>query len=288
MKRVLLLLVAIATMTVSCKAQPEQPAEIDARYTEEDVARFNEVMSFLADSRDASMPETVIKVAKHLVGTPYVAYTLEIEPEQLTVNTRETDCILFVEMCLAMSLTSKEENPSFEKYCDNLRNLRYRDGVVDGYASRLHYTSEWILQGESRGIFHEITGEIGGKPYDQKFSFMSTHPDSYKQLKNDPAQLEKIKEVEKNLERHDYFVIAKSDLGQSVPEIKNGDIVCFNDSHEGLDIAHVGYAYWKTDDLHFIHASFTRKQVIINETPLVDYTNGVKGHNGLRVVRLAD
>jgi hypothetical protein len=258
----------------------------DARFTQKDVENFQEVMNLLAPDRDLPMSELVIKVAKHFLGTPYVAGTLEIEPERLTVNTRETDCILFVEMCLAMSLTAKEAEPTFEKYVDNLRQLRYRNGKVDGYASRLHYTSEWIIQGETRGLFQEVSRQCGGSVLDQKFNFMSTHPASYKQLKDNPKAVAKIRIAEQNLETWDYWYIPKADLPECIKNIKTGDIIGFNSSTPGLDIAHVAYAYWEGDTLTFIHASYTEKKVVINKTPLVPYTNGIKGHNGLRVIRL--
>ena len=258
----------------------------DARFTQKDVENFQEVMNLLASDRDLPMSELVIKVAKHFLGTPYVAGTLEIEPERLTVNTRETDCILFVEMCLAMSLTAKEAEPTFEKYVDNLRQLRYRNGKVDGYASRLHYTSEWIIQGETRGIFQEVSRQCGGSVLDQKFNFMSTHPASYKQLKDNPKAVAKIRIAEQNLETWDYWYIPKADLPECIKNIKTGDIIGFNSSTPGLDIAHVAYAYWEGDTLTFIHASYTDKKVVIDKTPLVPYTNGIKGHNGLRVIRL--
>ncbi len=258
----------------------------DARFTQKDIDNFNEVMTLLAPDRDKPMSELVIKVAKHFLGTPYVSNTLELEPERLTVNTRETDCILFVEMCLAMSLTAKEEHPTFEKYVDNLRQLRYRNGKVDGYASRIHYTSEWIIQGTVRGLFDEVSRECGGSPLDQKFNFMSTHPASYKQLKDSPKNVEKIKAVEQNLESWDYWYIPKADLPKCIKNIKTGDIIGFNSATPGLDIAHVAYAYWEGNTLTFIHASYSEKKVVINKTPLVEYTNGIKGHNGLRVVRL--
>ena len=282
MKRTAILLTALFGLVFSAAAFEKG----DARFTQKDVENFNEVMTLLAPDRDRPMSELVIKVAKHFLGTPYVAGTLEIEPERLTVNTRETDCILFVEMCLAMSLTAKDPEPTFEKYVDNLRQLRYRDGVVDGYASRIHYTSEWIIQGTTRGIFNEVSRECGGSSLDQKFFFMSTHPASYKQLKDSPKNVEKIKAVEENLNTWDYWYIPKADLPKCIRNIKTGDIIGFNSATPGLDIAHVGYAYWEGDTLTFIHASYTDKKVVINKTPLVQYTNGIKSHNGLRVIRL--
>ena len=282
MKRTIILFVTLIGLFCSTAAFDKK----DARFTQKDIDNFNEVMTLLAPDRDRPMSELVIQVAKHFLGTPYVAGTLEIEPERLTVNTRETDCILFVEMCLAMSLTAKDEDPTFEKYVNNLRQLRYRDGVVDGYTSRIHYTSEWIIQGSMRGIFSEVSRECGGSPLDQKFNFMSTHPASYKQLKDSPENVKKIRAVEENLESWDYWYIPKADLPKCIKSIKTGDIVGFNSATPGLDIAHVAYAYWEGDTLTFIHASYTDKKVVINKTPLVQYTNGIKGHNGLRVIRL--
>ena len=282
MKRTIILLSALFGLVFSAAAYEKG----DARFTQKDVENFQEVMDLLAPDRELPMSELVIKVAKHFLGTPYVAGTLEIEPERLTINTRETDCILFVEMCLAMSLTAKDAEPTFEKYVDNLRRLRYRNGKVDGYASRLHYTSEWIIQGETRGIFHEVSRQCGGSVLDQKFNFMSNHPASYKQLKDNPKAVAKIRIAEQNLETWDYWYIPKADLPRCIQNIKTGDIIGFNSSTPGLDIAHVAYAYWEGDTLTFIHASMSEKKVVINKTPLVEYTNGIKGHNGLRVVRL--
>lgn len=282
MKRTIILLSALFGLVFSAAAYEKG----DARFTQKDMENFQEVMNLLAPDRELPMSELVIKVAKHFLGTPYVAGTLEIEPERLTVNTRETDCILFVEMCLAMSLTAKEAEPTFEKYVDNLRQLRYRNSKVDGYTSRLHYTSEWIIQGETRGIFHEVSRQCGGSVLDQKFNFMSNHPASYKQLKDNPKAVAKIRIAEQNLETWDYWYIPKADLPKCIKNIKTGDIIGFNSSTPGLDIAHVAYAYWEGDTLTFIHASMSDKKVVINKTPLVEYTNGIKGHNGLRVVRL--
>ena len=282
MKRTLIFLCAFFGFVLGAAAFEKG----DARFTQKDVDNFNEVMDLVAGDRGLPMNELVIKVAKHFLGTPYVAGTLELEPEKLTVDTRETDCILFVEMCLALSLTAKETEPTFDKYVDHLRKLRYRDGVVDGYASRLHYTSEWIIQGSLRGIFSEVSRECGGSPLDQKFFFMSQHPDSYKQLKGNAAETAKIRAAEQNLDSWDYWYIPKADLPECIHNIRSGDIIGFNSATPGLDIAHVAYAYWEGDTLTFIHASYTDKKVVINATPLIPYTNGIKGHDGLRVVRL--
>lgn len=260
----------------------------DVRYSQRDVDKFEEVMALTSGDREAPMSELVVKIAKHFIGAPYVAGTLEVEPEQLTVNLAETDCILFVEMCVALALTAKDAEPSFDRYLDNLAGLRYRDGIVDGYTSRLHYTSEWIAQGEKRDIFKEVTSECGGRPIAQKFNFMSTHPASYKQLKDSPDDVAKMRRIEQALEAQDYSYIPKADLPRCIKDIRSGDIIAFCSTVAGLDIAHIGIALRDGDNLTFIHASTAAKKVIINPQPLVTYINGVKSQSGLRVIRLTD
>ena len=277
----------VALFSATCFAQTKDGLK-DVRYTAGDVEVFEKVKAAVWDYRFSEPSnELIIRIAKTFLGTPYVAETLEKEPEMLTVNMRETDCILFVEMCLCLTMTLKSDTPDFETYVANLRKMRYIDGVVDGYASRNHYTSGWIIQGEQNGVFEEITSQIGGKPYDQKFSFMSTHPDSYRQLKDNPGLIKKIMATEKELEAHDYYLISKEDIPTAAPLIQSGDILCYNTSTKGLDIAHVVFAYKEADGvLRFIHASGSAMKVQIDPKHVKQYTDGIKSHNGIRIVRL--
>ena len=282
MKRTFILFIALFGLAISASAVEKG----DVRFTQRDVDRFNEVMAAVTPDRSLPMDELIVKVAMQFLGTPYVAGTLEQEPERLTVNLRETDCILFVEMCLALALTAKDETPSFDAYTDRLAALRYRDGVVDGYTSRLHYTSEWIAQGERQGFFTEVTRDCGGSPLPQKFSFMSTHPSSYKQLSNSPANVAKIRSVEQDLQVCDYWYIPKASLAACARNIRSGDIIAFTSTVAGLDIAHIGIALRQGDTLTFIHASTSADKVIINPTPLTQYISGVKSQSGVRVIRI--
>ena len=45
---------------------------------------------------------------------------------------------------LALTMTTRQHSTRFDDFCRNLCRIRYRDGQLDGYASRNHYFSEWI------------------------------------------------------------------------------------------------------------------------------------------------
>lgn len=282
-KRVAISLFA-AFLTLSAFAQEDFMSNV--RFSAASPAIFKKVAGALEPYKEEPAGELIVRCAKQFLGTEYVAGTLETEPEQLTINMDKTDCILFVEMCLAMVQTVKGDEATFENFCRNTQALRYRGGEVDGYASRNHYTSGWILQGEKNGIFKEVTKYLGGSPLDQKFSFMSTHPDSYKQLADNPGAIVGILKVEKELEGHNYWYLPQSHISDLAKGIKEGDIICFVTPVGGLDIGHVAIACEKNGEMHFIHASTKAMKVVIDSQTISDYIQTHKSTNGARVVRL--
>src|SRR5574344_1386881 len=88
----------------------------DIRFSPIDKQIFEEKIEYLLPYKNSSMPTLVTEVALSFLGTPYTAGNLEQIPETLTINLHETDCILFVESCIAMALTIKQStNPEFEE-----------------------------------------------------------------------------------------------------------------------------------------------------------------------------
>ena len=283
MKRIFIIALFLLT-ALTCRAQDDFMSTV--RVSKASPAIFEKVAEALEPYKDEPASDLIVRCAKQFLGTEYVAGTLEIEPEQLTINMDKTDCILFVEMCLAMVQTVKSDEPTFENFCRNTQNLRYAGGTVDGYASRNHYTSGWILQGEKNGIFKEVTKYLDGSQLDQKFSFMSTHPDSYKQLADNPGAIVGILKVEKELERHNYWYLPQSHISNLAQGVKEGDIICFVTPVAGLDIGHVAIALKQGGQMHFIHASTKAMKVVIDSQTIADYVLTHKSTKGIRVVRI--
>lgn len=230
---------------------------------------------------DILMDET----AKFFLGVPYVGKTLEYEPERLIVNLREMDCMTFVENVLALAEASASGTPSWQTYLEKLQQIRYRDGKIEDYTSRLHYTSDWIYENEKKGLIADITKEIGGVPLAMDVSFVSTHPESYMQLQSHPEYIAVMAKKEKEINSRQYYYIPKEEIDKREAQIRTGDIVCFVSSIKGLDISHVGIVHKEGDKMIFIHASSGKKRVIINEESLQDYVLGIKKSKGIMVLR---
>ena len=281
--KILLVVAILAPAAISAQSVAE------GNISKETVEKYSRISKELLANQDKSVPELMIIAAKQMLGTDYVAGSLEQIPEKLKVSLVETDCILFVESCLAMALNAKKGIFHPDSLCATIQSLRYRDGKVDGYASRIHYTSEWIRQGEARGIFREITDVLSGDNLSgQRFSYMSEHSDAYRQLKGNPAEVARIAQMEASLNQHtDYFVIPKEAVSKMEHLLKDGDILGFNSTVKGLDIAHVALVYHKENgQVGFIHASQADGKVVIDEKSIADYVNSRKSNNGIRIVRV--
>ena len=228
--------------------------------------------------------------AKKMLGVPYVAATLDgNEEEQLVVHVDQLDCTTFVETVLALCIADKRDARSFDGFKKALTDVRYRDGVLDGYASRLHYFSDWIRNNEQMGFVKECTSETScAQPQELWLNFMTTHVDSYQPMKKNPALVEVMAAQEKNWQGTIVSYIPKEKLNLPPEElkIKDGDILAMVTNIKGLDIVHVGFAFWKDNHLHLLHASSSAKKVIEDPQTQYESSGKTKAHIGLRAIRV--
>lgn len=254
-------------------------------YTDADRAIFDRYLSEMIPKKSLPTGELMVQTARFFLNAPYVAATLEKEPEGLVINLREMDCMTLVENVVALTRTMQSATPSFDEFCKNLQTIRYRNGEIHDYTDRLHYTTDWIFENQRKGIVKDVTHEIGGISLPVDVSFMSAHPDSYKPLKDHPERVARIAAKEKEINARPYYYIPESEIDRLAEGIKEGDIVCFVTTIKGLDISHVGVVCRVGDKLTFIHASTTQKKVIVNEAPLQEYVESIKRNSGIMVVR---
>jgi len=226
-----------------------------------------------------------VRLGVSFVGTPYKPGTLEVPgPERLVINLRELDCVTFVENVLALSRLVRAGETDFDAFRAELTRMRYRDGVIDGYPSRLHYFSEWIADNERKGLVRDITRELGGVLDPEPIRFMSTHVEAYRQL-SDPANLEAIRRIEEELSERPRYYIPEDRIAEVAPLIRNGDIIAATSTLEGLDIAHTGVALWKDGELYLLHAPLVGRAVEISAVPLAERIKGLEKQDGIMVAR---
>lgn len=250
------------------------------------------ITQLLVDCMSQHFPTAEARVAwfgRQFLGKPYVAHTLEGDSEMITVNLDELDCTTYVETVLALAYTVGEGRSSWRDFVHNLERIRYRNGVINGYASRLHYISDWIVDNNHRGNFAEATTSISGCGYIIKtIDFMSRHRDLYPALA-DSTEFERIKNVEIGYRSHRYPYIKWTNLNNkaTLAGLREGDTVALTSTAKDLDVSHLGLIV-KGDDgkFHLMHASSTKKKVIIDPLTLYEFFKKSRSLTGIRVIRL--
>jgi hypothetical protein len=227
----------------------------------------------------------LVAIGKTFLGTPYVAKTLEVgQQESLVITLEGLDCTTYVENVLAFGLTKAMVYSTFDSFVKILEKIRYRDGKLDGYGSRLHYFTEWISDNEEKGLVQNITASLGGVEVNKKLNFMSTHRDLYPYLANDRS-FQQIMETEERIQQQPLCILSQEMLARNEDQLQSGDIIALATSIDGLDVTHTGFAI-RADDgrLHLLHAS-SSGAVEISKLPLVDYLKKIKNNTGVIVAR---
>ncbi len=266
----------------------EKNIQIEVNSSQKTRDKFNDTIDKALENEWVSLDigELIGKIGMEFLGVSYAAGTLENKgPEVCSINLHGLDCVTFYENTLCMARILKKGKSSFENLVEEITYTRYRGGVLDGYVSRLHYTSDWIYDNVKKGVVSNITENIGGEPYLVKVSFMSENPQYYDKLKGHPERVKKIAEIEKEINSRKQYYIKQENIKEAEKYLQTGDIIAFTTTKKGLDYSHTGLAY--RDDfgsLRLLHASTSEDKVILDEN-LHIYTNSVKIHTGITVAR---
>lgn len=238
----------------------------------------------------------MIYFGRKFIGYPYVAHTLERgDKEHLIVNLRQFDCTTFVETVTALTLCDQRNQRTFADFCHNLATLRYRQGKISDYTSRLHYFTWWATDNEQLGIIKDMAPQQ--EPWDAftavqriNINYMSNHPSAYKHLQSCPDYLPVIKKMEQDSNGKQYRYIPKDNLrwsaDSSLGQVHSGDIVAMLTDKDGLDTRHIGIAIWQNGSLHLMHASSLYGKVVIGKESFYDYQKKQTKQTGIRVFRV--
>ena len=243
---------------------------------------------------ETSLGRAATRVGELAAGTPYVAGALDAyikaggDPaaEPLEVSLTSFDCVTLVESCLALARTAAADGePTWRHFGSEIERMRYRGGVRTGYASRLHYFSEWIRDGAKRGLVKDLGAELGGEPDRRLLRFMSAHGNRYPASAS-AAEWEKVREMERSLDDSPRMVVPTAKIGEVQGRIQTGDVLAFATSIVGLDVTHAAFAYRSADGvLRVLHAPLSGGVVEVTQSALPDYVNAIGLSTGILVAR---
>lgn len=287
MKKILIILLFVASNIVATQAATPQEMRF---HCANDTTKITQLLQRGIESGIKDANSLVAQYGEWLLGTPYVAHTLEGDTEMLTINIDELDCTTFVETLYALTRTTLTGRYSWRDFAHNLEDIRYRGGNLNGYASRLHYISDWIIENTFRGNIKECTQDFNGVQYMVKnIDFMSKNRDKYPALANDEVFM-KIKGTEIGYRNHrfPYLKVDFNNQKRIKKMLKSGDIVAIVTNIKNLDVQHMGVIVLKNDVPYLLNASSVGKKVQIEEIDLAEYLRRNKTAIGIRVIRIVE
>lgn len=233
---------------------------------------FNQINQKAADQNWRALPigEVVGKVADHLVGTPYVARTLELsnDTEVCSVNLLGLDCVTFFETALDFARILKQGKHAPDDLLHEVEFTRYRGGKATDYASRLHYTTDWFYDNEKKHVVRVLSDLPGSVKLPNKVWIMSKHPASSRQLRAHPELVKKIAADEKLINKRSINYVPTASIAAIEPLLKTGDIVAICSTIPGLDVVHTGIVYRTADGVaHFMDASSKKNSMKVTLEP---------------------
>lgn len=206
--------------------------------------------------------------------------------EPLTVSLTRFDCVTLVESCLAVARTAAEPGPpTWDRFGRAIERMRYRGGRRSGYASRLHYFSEWIADGAARGLVRDFGAELGGAEDSRPLRFMTEHRASYPALRDD-AVFATLAAIERRLDGRPRRVVPTKRIPDVVDRIETGDVLAFATAIPGLDVTHSALAHRGRDGvLRVLHAPLSGGVVEVTRTTLPEYVAAIRRATGILVAR---
>ena len=251
---------------------------------------FNRLVALAAKNNWKDMPigAMIGVIGLQLRGTPYVGATLEIydDREVCSVNLLGLDCVTFFESALGFARMVKKGGSAPADLLAEITYTRYRGGRLGDYTTRLHYTADWFFDNEEKRVVRNITNNLpGAVRFTRRVDFMSNHPDSYRQLKANPAMVPVIAGFERDINSREMYYVPKEKVAAAEPFLNTGDIIGITTTINGIDCSHTGLCYRDEKNvLRFLHASLTKKEVTLDDELSV-YLNSVSKHTGIMVVR---
>jgi cell wall-associated NlpC family hydrolase len=259
MKIKITIVLLLFVFTAFLSAKPEQ--------TDSTRIKFDKIIRKAITQKADTMRigNLIVWVALNFEGTPYVGGTLEkCEKETCVADFCGLDCVTFTENAMALARIIKKNKTQYSDFINELTYLRYRNGKITDYSSRLHYSSEWIFDGINKNIFLDKGPELNALPIKFNCHFMSKNPQYYPDvLKNSEKMQKRIAEKEEFINEQTFYYIPKDKITEIENKLQNGDIILITSNKPGLDYNHLGIIY--TDSAGrkvLLHASSKMKKVI--------------------------
>lgn len=258
-------------------------------YNEADTCK---VMTFIREnfSPGDDPGKLVGKAAEYFTGTPVEDVIKNDSTGEFIMTVSGFDDISFLNMVAALSrLSTSPGHKRIYELEKELENLSYRRGEAGGFANRMVYLSDWVVDNKSRNNVRELTESYSDQFRTKSLEKVSRSRMEYKALK-DSATYEAQKMVEMGFRTHKvpHLKREQSSNKEILSDMRDGDIIVLLTPEQGTDALEIGVVREREDGFHLIHPSRVEGKVVEEKETLDRYIKrNAKRTYGWRWLRLA-
>ncbi len=287
-------LTAIAQKTVPPLTQPKLPLAT----VFQGESKFYAIVAKAEREKWRELPlgERTIRVAREMIGTPYVNYSLEVHDriESPVANFKGMDCWTYYENALALARMLRHHSAPYQP--QHLLHMieieRYRNGVCTGnYLSRMHHLEEVFYDNQRRGYAMNITSRIPhAEKLHREIREMTVQWKAYRYLRSNPSLIEPMGRIESQVSNLPVYHVPKSKVRDAEKYLQNGDVCAITTRDASSYTSHVGLIIRMKDRAYFSHATSDREKgrMVVMDRPISDYVNGASKHAGIIICRPMD
>jgi hypothetical protein len=215
--------------------------------------------------------ELVLRAARAQVGKPYVRPPETGQAESLLIDLDGFECVSLVDAALAVARCLWMDSADQACFEREMLGLRYRDGRIEDFSSRLHYYSEWLAEQDAHGRIELLSEQLGGQHTPFTFDYMSQRAQRYPAMQ-DPEIAARIAAVEQRLSAEDRVWLDREAIAPIHDQLQNGDIVAIVGNRPGIFIRHVGIVDIAPDGRpRLLHASSLLERVAVSKGSVSSY-----------------
>lgn len=235
----------------------------------EDTLKVSRILENL-QSVEGNLGKRCVAAATELVGTLWSSAPDNDSIGTVVVNLHGFDRMGFVNNVLALAKSSLHHMPVERQYEIALEDYSRRKGEDNGFASRLYYGADWIVDNIYRGNLKEMTEYVGGGGFKPKtLDYMTRHSDEFPAMSN-PVVKDKVRMIEMGYRSHRIPHLKKQSAGNK--EIKDlmadGDIIILLSNEPDYDVYDIGFVEMKNGEPYLIHISYENGKVVEDPYPL--------------------
>ncbi|OLU27301.1 hypothetical protein BVH03_13800 [Pseudomonas sp. PA15(2017)] len=208
-----------------------------------------------------SIGQVIERISGWFLGTPYQAGMLhgaENTPERLVIDFRGLDCFTYLDYVEALRVSA-----SPAQFMQSVIQTRYVDGDVS-FPKRKHFFSDWAY-GETHNLADDITAHIS--------------PDALSVEKhlNEKANGESYLPGLPVVKRTIPYIPSELIDATVVSRLQTGDLIGIYTRLPGLDVTHTGFFIMTDEGPVLRHASSSKANEQVVDSPFLDYVANVPG-----------